>query len=162
MQSQIIELGKQRLVAHTRQKVQEHGGGLVTEYSMDGGVTWHPMLLVAYESAKNAGLLRSVGEKPSAGHLEAFVVGLLSEVKTLGVGESLKIVRDQHALYVLRERVVLPCPIEALSDLEDMEFRMEVEDVRGAALQTGASPGGGGGDRGAPGRRDGQEEDVTG
>lgn len=114
----VMEIDRQNVVGQI--KDLEEG----SQYSFDGGETWHDTRLDAYNCAKNLGTLSLVHD-PGAdpGEFEAFVLGLIQQVRDLAPGESFKVSKSHdNQVTVLRESMVLVC---RGSTIQDVDLRME-------------------------------------
>lgn len=115
----------------TRYLVQRRGEGEAAEYSLDRGKTWHPTMLEAYHRAHADGALVILHENEEKDHqedFEAFVVSMIAEFKDMQPGDVLKVIRDQEAFLITREKAVLAVRASVVGDVD---LRMEDTDGKG-------------------------------
>ena len=89
--------------------------------SFDAGASWHESRIEAYEKAKESDALSEPGGGQSE-EFEAWVLGLIREVQALERGESLRVVRTESEVLVLRERAVLAA---RASSVREIDLRVE-------------------------------------
>lgn len=120
----VVEIhGKQYVCAK-----QEEDGEV--SYSFDAGETWSGTMIDAFNAADSAGTLVRVlppEQQQHGGGFEAFVLALLTEVKQLAPGDSLKVIRSEHVLMVTREQTVLTT---RASTIGDVDLKLEDGDAR--------------------------------
>ena len=114
----IVELEGRAVLCHKRE-VGPHTGARATEYSFDGGATWHPTMADAYAAAKEAGALIGAGEQPGQdGSFEAWLLAFVAEIQALKPGESMRLTMTERELIVTREQTVLATRRSTITEVD--------------------------------------------
>lgn len=113
-----IEVAGQRVVYLVRP--QKDTENQASEFSFDGGKSWTFDRALAYNRAKEAGLLRYEGqiEDRNDPDFEVWLLELVNLIGELGNGDSLKVSKMGDMFIVTKEVVSLTCRASTVQDVK--------------------------------------------